>query len=67
MPSYEVYHRAFEIGEVGSAAAVGVTLTVIIFALNLAVARIGEGGAMISRAERSANYAILLLFAVFAL
>ncbi len=42
VPSYEVYNRAFRLGEVGSAAAVGVTLTVIIFAINLAVARIGE-------------------------
>jgi raffinose/stachyose/melibiose transport system permease protein len=42
VPSYEVYNRAFRLGEVGSAAAVGVTLTVIIFVINLAVARIGE-------------------------
>ena len=42
VPSYEVYNRAFRLGEVGSAAAVGVTLTLIIFAINLAVARIGE-------------------------
>jgi raffinose/stachyose/melibiose transport system permease protein len=44
VPSFEVYNRAFRLGEVGSAAAVGVTLTVIIFAVNLAVARIGERG-----------------------
>ena len=31
VPSYEVYHRAFELGQVGSAAAIGVCLTVIIF------------------------------------
>jgi raffinose/stachyose/melibiose transport system permease protein len=42
VPSFEVYNRAFRLGEVGSAAAVGVTLTVIIFAVNLAVAHIGE-------------------------
>ena len=42
VPSYEVYNRAFRLGEVGSSAAVGVTLTVIIFVINLAVARIGE-------------------------
>jgi raffinose/stachyose/melibiose transport system permease protein len=42
VPSYEVYNRAFRLGEVGSAAAVGVTLTAIIFAINIAVARIGE-------------------------
>jgi raffinose/stachyose/melibiose transport system permease protein len=42
VPSYEVYRRAFEIGAVGSAAAIGVTLTLIILVLNLAIARIGE-------------------------
>jgi raffinose/stachyose/melibiose transport system permease protein len=42
VPSYEVYRRAFELGQVGSAAAIGVTLTVIILALNLLIARIGE-------------------------
>ena len=42
VPSFEVYNRAFRLGEVGSAAAVGVTLTLIIFAVNLVVARIGE-------------------------
>ncbi|GAA0898549.1 sugar ABC transporter permease [Pseudonocardia zijingensis] len=42
VPSYEVYNRAFRLGEVGSAAAVGVTLTALIFVVNLAVVRIGE-------------------------
>jgi raffinose/stachyose/melibiose transport system permease protein len=45
VPSYEVYHRAFELGQVGSAAAVGVTLTVIIFVVTLGVNRIAERGA----------------------
>jgi raffinose/stachyose/melibiose transport system permease protein len=45
VPAFEVYNRAFRLGEVGSAAAIGVTLTVIIFVINLAVARIGERGA----------------------
>jgi raffinose/stachyose/melibiose transport system permease protein len=42
VPSYEVYRRAFELGAVGSAAAIGVTLTAIILLLNLVIARIGE-------------------------
>lgn len=42
VPSYEVYRRAFMIGEVGSAAAVAIVLTVLIFGINLAVNRIGE-------------------------
>lgn len=42
VPSYEVYRRAFMIGEVGSAAAVAIVLTALIFAINLAVNRIGE-------------------------
>jgi raffinose/stachyose/melibiose transport system permease protein len=42
VPAFEVYNRAFRLGEVGSAAAVGVTLTVIIFLVNMAVVRVGE-------------------------
>lgn len=42
VPSYEVFRRAFEQGQVGSAAAVGVTLTLLIFAINVIVNRIGE-------------------------
>jgi raffinose/stachyose/melibiose transport system permease protein len=42
VPSYEVYRRAFELGEVGAAAAVGITLTIIVFAINAAVNRIGD-------------------------
>ncbi|MEJ3654212.1 sugar ABC transporter permease [Actinomycetes bacterium KLBMP 9759] len=42
VPAFEVYNRAFRLGEVGSAAAVGVTLTIVIFVINLAVARVGR-------------------------
>ena len=42
VPSYEVYRRAFELGEVGSAAAVGVALTALIFVISFAVNRIGD-------------------------
>ena len=42
VPSYEVYRRAFELGEVGAAAAVGIVLTVIVFGINWAVNRIGD-------------------------
>jgi raffinose/stachyose/melibiose transport system permease protein len=42
VPSYEVYHRAFELGKVGSAAAIGVCLTVVIFVISLAVTRFGD-------------------------
>jgi raffinose/stachyose/melibiose transport system permease protein len=44
VPAFEVYNRAFRLGEVGSAAAVGVTLTVLIFLINVGVARVGERG-----------------------
>jgi len=43
VPAYEVYHRAFETNQVGSAAAVGVALTVLIFALTVTVSRLVEG------------------------
>jgi raffinose/stachyose/melibiose transport system permease protein len=42
VPSYEVYHRAFELGQVGSAAAVGVCLTAIIFVIAFAINRIAD-------------------------
>lgn len=43
VPAFEVYRRAFEVNEVGSAAAMGVGLTVLIFALTVGVARLVEG------------------------
>jgi raffinose/stachyose/melibiose transport system permease protein len=42
VPSYEVYHRAFELGKVGSAAAIGVCLTIIIFMISFAITRVGD-------------------------
>lgn len=42
VPSYEIYRRAFELGQVGSAAAVGVTLTALIFVASLVINRIGD-------------------------
>lgn len=42
VPSFEVYHRAFELGRVGSATAIGVVLTVIIFAISFGITRIGD-------------------------
>ncbi len=42
VPSYEVLRRAFELGQVGSAASVAIVLTVMIFGINLVVHRIGE-------------------------
>lgn len=44
VPSYEVYNRAFQLGQVGSAAAVGVCLTLVIFAIAFVINRIGERG-----------------------
>ncbi|CAM4056602.1 carbohydrate ABC transporter permease [Helcobacillus massiliensis] len=42
VPSYEVYRRAFELKDVGSACAVAIVLTVIVFAINVVISRIGE-------------------------
>ncbi|MFD5001133.1 carbohydrate ABC transporter permease [Streptomyces buecherae] len=43
VPAYEVYHRAFETNQVGSAAAIGVTLTLLIFVLTVGISRLVEG------------------------
>jgi raffinose/stachyose/melibiose transport system permease protein len=45
VPAFQVYSRAFESGQVGSAAAVGIALTLVIFAITLGVNRIAEAGA----------------------
>ena len=42
VPSYEVYRRAFELGDVGGAAAVGIVLTLLVFGINAIVNQIGE-------------------------
>jgi raffinose/stachyose/melibiose transport system permease protein len=42
VPSFEVYHRAFEVGQVGSATAVGVSLTLVIFAISYGINRIAD-------------------------
>lgn len=43
VPAYEVYHRAFETGEVGGAAAIGIALAIMIFVLTVGVSRLIEG------------------------
>ncbi|WP_296138044.1 carbohydrate ABC transporter permease [uncultured Tessaracoccus sp.] len=42
VPSFEVYNRAFQLKQVGSASAVAVVLTVLVFVINVFVSRIGE-------------------------
>jgi raffinose/stachyose/melibiose transport system permease protein len=42
VPAFQVFSRAFESGQVGSAAAVGITLTVIIFVISLGINRLAE-------------------------
>lgn len=44
VPAYEVYMRTFRFGEVGSGAAIAVTLAVIIFAVNIFVNRVVDRG-----------------------
>lgn len=43
VPAYEVYTRAFESGQVGQAAAIGVALTAVVFTLTVTVTRLVEG------------------------
>lgn len=44
VPAYEVFQRAFREGAVGSAAAIAVTLTVLIFGINVIVNRVVDRG-----------------------
>jgi raffinose/stachyose/melibiose transport system permease protein len=43
VPAYEVYHRAFEVGQVGGAAAIGIALAILIFVVTVVVSRLIEG------------------------
>ena len=42
VPAFEVYVRAFEVGQIGSAAAVGTVLALIIFGVTFSVSRLGQ-------------------------
>ncbi|WP_211233040.1 carbohydrate ABC transporter permease [Solirubrobacter soli] len=42
VPAFQVFSRAFQSGQVGSAAAVGITLTAIIFLISLGINRFSE-------------------------
>ncbi|HTE60293.1 MAG TPA: sugar ABC transporter permease [Solirubrobacteraceae bacterium] len=44
VPAFQVYSRAFESGQVGSAAALGLSLTAVIFAISFTINRIAERG-----------------------
>jgi raffinose/stachyose/melibiose transport system permease protein len=44
VPAFQVYSRAFETGQVGSAAALGLSLTGVIFAISLGINRVAERG-----------------------
>jgi raffinose/stachyose/melibiose transport system permease protein len=44
VPAFEVYNRAFQTGRIGSAAAVGVTLALLIFAISFAITRVADRG-----------------------
>ena len=45
VPAFQVYDRAFQTGQVGSAAAVGLSLTLVIFLISFGINRIAERGA----------------------
>jgi raffinose/stachyose/melibiose transport system permease protein len=42
VPAWEVYNRAFQIGQIGMAAAIGFTLACVIFVLTFAITRIAD-------------------------
>jgi len=44
VPAFQVYSRAFESGQVGSAAALGLSLTAVIFAISFSINRLAERG-----------------------
>lgn len=42
VPSYQVYYQAFQLGQVGTASAIGVALTILIFGINLVINRVSD-------------------------
>jgi len=42
VPSYQVYYQAFQLGQVGTASAIGIALTILIFGINLVINRIAD-------------------------
>jgi raffinose/stachyose/melibiose transport system permease protein len=44
VPAFQVYDRAFQTGQVGSAAAVGISLTLVIFVISFTINRVAERG-----------------------
>jgi raffinose/stachyose/melibiose transport system permease protein len=42
VPSYQVYNQAFQLGQVGTASAIGIVLTLLIFGINLVVNRVAD-------------------------
>jgi raffinose/stachyose/melibiose transport system permease protein len=44
VPAFQVYDRAFQSGQVGSAAAIGICLTLVIFVICLVINRVAERG-----------------------
>jgi raffinose/stachyose/melibiose transport system permease protein len=44
VPAFQVYNRAFQLGQIGSAAAVGFTLACVIFVLAFVITRIADRG-----------------------
>ena len=42
VPSYQVYYQAFQLGQVGTASAIAITLTILIFGINLIINRIAD-------------------------
>ena len=68
VPALEVYQRAFRTGEVGGAAAIGICLAAVIFALSLGINRGRPGGAhVIDRREQVLAHVVLGVFGLIAL
>ncbi len=44
VPAFQVYNRAFQLGQIGSAAAIGFTLACVIFVIAFAITRIADRG-----------------------
>jgi raffinose/stachyose/melibiose transport system permease protein len=42
VPAFQVYNRAFQLGQIGSASAIGISLALVIFVITFLITRIGD-------------------------
>ena len=67
VPSWLMFHNAFDISRVGFAASIAVVLTIIITAVALLIGRLSRHDGMTARLDRYTTYVVLIGFSLLAI